>query len=38
MIENGQLVRLHQEDFCQAMEISSDMKYQNEGGPTQAVL
>jgi serine/threonine-protein kinase HipA len=34
VIENGQLVRLHQEDFCQAMAISSDMKYQNEGGPS----
>lgn len=25
--------RLHQEDFCQALGISSDRKYENEGGP-----
>lgn len=25
--------RLHQEDFCQAMSISPEMKYQREGGP-----
>jgi len=28
------LERLHQEDFCQAMGISSETKYQNEGGPS----
>ncbi len=32
----GQLMRLHQEDFCQAMAIVPDMKYQNEGGPALA--
>jgi len=26
--------RLHQEDFCQAMGIVSEMKYQREGGPS----
>jgi serine/threonine-protein kinase HipA len=26
--------RLHQEDFCQAMGINPEMKYQREGGPT----
>lgn len=26
--------RLHQEDFCQALGIASDRKYQNEGGPS----
>lgn len=25
--------RLHQEDFCQAMGITPELKYQNEGGP-----
>lgn len=30
---NGQLTRLHQEDFCQALGIVPEMKYQNEGGP-----
>ena len=28
------LERLHQEDFCQALGIVSERKYQNEGGPT----
>ena len=28
------LERLHQEDFCQALGIVSEMKYQNEGGPS----
>lgn len=28
--------RLHQEDFCQALGIAPDMKYQNEGGPDLA--
>lgn len=29
----GRVHRLHQEDFCQAMAVPSDHKYQNEGGP-----
>lgn len=28
------VVRLHQEDFCQALGIAPDMKYENEGGPS----
>ena len=28
--------RLHQEDFCQALGIASEHKYQNEGGPSLA--
>ena len=32
--DHGELVRLHQEDFCQAMGIAPDMKYENEGGPS----
>lgn len=31
--EQGNLQRLHQEDFCQAQGIVSEIKYQNEGGP-----
>jgi len=31
---NGQLKRLHQEDFCQALGVAPEIKYQNEGGPT----
>ncbi len=29
----GNLQRLHQEDFCQALGVVPEMKYQNEGGP-----
>ena len=32
----GQLHRLHQEDFCQALGIAPEYKYQNEGGPDLA--
>lgn len=34
MLEDDRLMRLHQEDFCQSMAIPSDIKYQNEGGPS----
>lgn len=30
---NGQRQRVHQEDFCQAMSVEPELKYQNEGGP-----
>lgn len=30
--ESGTIKRLHQEDFCQAMRISPEIKYENEGG------
>ncbi len=33
---HGRLQRLHQEDFCQALGVVSEMKYQNEGGPDLA--
>lgn len=29
----GRIQRLHQEDFCQALGVPSDRKYQTEGGP-----
>jgi serine/threonine-protein kinase HipA len=32
----GQRQRLHQEDFCQALGVVPEMKYQNEGGPSLA--
>ena len=32
--EGGNIRRLHQEDFCQALGIPSDIKYQSEGGPS----
>ncbi len=31
--EHGQLVRLHQEDFCQALGYGYERKYQEDGGP-----
>lgn len=30
----NKIIRVHQEDFCQALGISSTHKYQNEGGPS----
>ncbi len=32
----GELRRLHQEDFCQALGIAPERKYEKEGGPTFA--
>ena len=32
----SQRKRLHQEDFCQALGVVSELKYQNEGGPSLA--
>jgi serine/threonine-protein kinase HipA len=32
----GNIHRLHQEDFCQALGIPSEIKYQSEGGPSLA--
>jgi serine/threonine-protein kinase HipA len=34
--EDGSIRRLHQEDFCQALGIPSEIKYQSEGGPSLA--
>lgn len=31
--DDGQSLRIHQEDFCQALGVVPEMKYQNEGGP-----
>jgi len=30
---SGDIVRLHQEDFCQALGIPPELKYEKEGGP-----
>jgi serine/threonine-protein kinase HipA len=32
--ESGQILRIHQEDFCQAMGLMADTKYESEGGPS----
>lgn len=31
---NGEISRIHQEDFCQALGIAPEIKYEREGGPT----
>ena len=31
--ENGRILRLHQEDFCQALGVPPELKYEAEGGP-----
>jgi len=36
MDASGHRQRLHQEDFCQALGVVPEMKYQNEGGPDLA--
>lgn len=32
--QTGKISRIHQEDFCQALSIPPDQKYQSEGGPS----
>ncbi len=32
--DNGKIIRLHQEDFCQTLNIPPEHKYEDEGGPT----
>ena len=32
-LPDGQLARIHQEDFCQALGVPPELKYQQEGGP-----
>ena len=31
--ESGEIIRIHQEDFCQALSIPPELKYEKEGGP-----
>jgi serine/threonine-protein kinase HipA len=35
--DDGSVKRIHQEDFCQALGIAPELKYEREGGPTIAV-
>lgn len=35
-LPGGQIIRLHQEDFCQALSIPPELKYEDEGGPGSA--
>lgn len=32
--EHGNIIRLHQEDFCQALGVSPEQKYEESGGPS----
>ncbi|HWN72985.1 MAG TPA: type II toxin-antitoxin system HipA family toxin [Solirubrobacterales bacterium] len=32
-LDSDEVMRIHQEDFCQALGVLPDFKYQNEGGP-----
>lgn len=32
-LPGGQIIRLHQEDFCQTLSIPPELKYEDEGGP-----
>lgn len=34
----GQILRLHQEDMCQALALAPTKKYQNEGGPSPSAV
>ncbi len=34
LFESGRWLRLHQEDFCQALGIGASQKYEKEGGPS----
>lgn len=34
----NEIVRVHQEDICQALSVSPTRKYQNEGGPSVAAI
>jgi serine/threonine-protein kinase HipA len=36
LVSGGQVTRLHQEDFCQALGVHPAGKYQSEGGPSLA--
>jgi len=33
MSSDGRVQRLHQEDFCQALSVPPELKYEDEGGP-----
>jgi serine/threonine-protein kinase HipA len=37
-IDGDHVKRLHQQDFCQAIGITSDQKYEAEGGPSLAIV
>ncbi|MBW6511960.1 MAG: type II toxin-antitoxin system HipA family toxin [Desulfuromonadaceae bacterium] len=36
--EQGRVERLHQEDFCQALEVEANLKYEDSGGPGMSAI
>lgn len=36
--EQGQIERLHQEDFCQALGVEANLKYEESGGPALSAI
>ncbi len=36
--EQGRIERLHQEDFCQALGVEANLKYEESGGPSLAAI
>lgn len=34
LARDGRFLRIHQEDFCQALSVPPELKYQNDGGPS----
>jgi serine/threonine-protein kinase HipA len=36
VVRGGEILRVHQEDFCQALAVPPSTKYENEGGPGAA--
>lgn len=34
LVRDGRSLRIHQEDFCQALSIPPELNYQNDGGPS----
>lgn len=37
-VTNGAVIRVHQEDICQALGLHPGLKYQNQGGPSPAAI
>ncbi|MDP1892179.1 MAG: type II toxin-antitoxin system HipA family toxin [Gemmatimonadaceae bacterium] len=37
-VTNGAVIRVHQEDICQALGLHPSLKYQNQGGPSPAAI
>lgn len=38
LLLDGRWARIHQEDFCQALELPPSLKYENDGGPSATAI